>query len=135
MSPEEKDQLVALLLDAQHWCQGAEARNADGQAVAYSDADATAWDLTGAACHVFGWRRARELFVQIDRHLHSHGTAGADQSQSEITAMVALQTWNDDAQTTHVDLMSRLQSLPVRAGAGSGPSLPAGDKVPQGTER
>jgi hypothetical protein len=135
MSPEEKDQLVALLLNAQCWCQGAEAHDAGGQAVAYSDADATAWDLTGAACHLFGWRRARELFVQIDRHLHGHDTAGADQSDSEIAAMVALQTWNDNAQTTHVELITRLQSLPVRPVAGSGPCLPAGDKVPQGTER
>ncbi len=26
MSPDEKEQLVALFLDGQHWCQGAEAR-------------------------------------------------------------------------------------------------------------
>jgi hypothetical protein len=134
MSPEEKEQLVALLLDAQHWCQGAEARNAEGHDVAYSDADATAWDLTGAACHLFGWRRACELFVQIDRHLNDRGTAEADKSDSGITAMVALQTWNDDAKTTHPELVARLQSLPVRAVAEGGEFMPAGDTVPEGME-
>ena len=122
MSPDEKVQLVALLLDAQHWCQGAEARDADGHDVAYSDAGATAWDLTGATCRLFGWRRARELFVQIDRHLHERRLAGADQDHPEITAMVALQDWNDDTATTHAELLARLQSLPVR-----GTALPTGD--------
>ncbi len=132
MNPGEKTQLVALLLDTQRWCQGAEARAANGQAVAYSHADATAWDLTGAACHLFGWRRARALFVQIDRHLHGRGSAGSAASGSEITAMVALQTWNDDPQTTHGELLSRLQSLPVRALAENGAALPAGNPAAEG---
>lgn len=134
MSSQEKEQLLALLLDAQHWCQGAEARNAEGHDVAYSDADATAWDLTGAACHLFGWCRARELFVQIDRHVHDRRKAGANKSHAEITAMVALQTWNDDAQTTHSELLTRLQSLPVRGMPGSDPCVPAGDTAAEGTE-
>ncbi len=139
MSPEEKGQLVALLQDAQHWCQGAEARTAEGQPVPYTAAGAAAWDLTGAACHLFGLRRARELFVQIDRHLHERGTPDVDQGRSEIAAMVALQTWNDDAQTTHSDVLTRLQSLPVRAlpvraVAGDAPCLPSGDAVAEGTE-
>jgi hypothetical protein len=135
MRPEEKERLVALLLDAPHWCQGAEARAADGQAVTYSDADATAWDLTGAACHLFGSRRAGELFVQIDRHLHGGGIAGAADDGREIAAMVALQTWNDDVQTTHRELMSRLQSLPVRTVPGSAPGLPVEGMLPEGIER
>lgn len=135
MSPEEKEQLIALLLDAQRWCQGAEAHDAGGQAVVYSDADATAWDLTGAACHLFGLGRAREIFVQLDRHLHGRDPAGADKSQSEITAMVALQSWNDDARTTHSELLARLRSVPIDAVAGSGPSVPAGDAVAEGRDR
>ena len=135
MSPEEKEQLVTLLLDAQRWCQGAEARAADGEAVAFSDADATAWDLTGAACHLFGWFRAREIFVHIEDHLHGHGTTGAATSNSQITAMVALQTWNDDAQTTHSELITRLQSLPVSGVGDNGPITPAGDTVSEGAER
>jgi hypothetical protein len=115
MTPQEKEQLVALLADARHWCQGAEAHDSAGEAVTYSDPDATAWDVTGAACRLFDLSRARQLFVQIDRHLHGGGTAGASRVDSEITAMVALQAWNDDAQTTHGELLSRLQSLPVDA--------------------
>ena len=134
MSPEEKEQLVALLLDARHWCQGAEARNAEGLDVAYTDADASAWDLTGAACHLFGWPRARELFSQLSRYLHG-GDGSAKQGDSEIAGMVALQSWNDDAQTTHGELIARLQSLPVRAVPGNGAALPAGDTVAEGTER
>ena len=135
MSPQEKEQLLALLLDAQRWCQGAEARDPEGHEVVYSDADATAWDLTGAACHLFGWRRARELFVQIDRHLHDRCNAGVEKKHAEITAMVALQTWNDDAQMTHADLIARLQSLPVRTAGDPGVVWSAGDAVPEGVER
>jgi hypothetical protein len=134
MSPNEKEQLVALLLDAQHWCQGAEARNAEGHDVAYSDADATAWDVTGATCHLFGWPRACELFAQMGSDFHG-GDAGATRGDSGIAAMVALQNWNDDAGTTHADVIARLQSLPVHAAADSGPCIPAGDTVPEGTER
>ena len=114
MSPHEKEQLVALLQDARHWCQGAEARNADGRDVTYSAADAAAWDVTGAACRLFGLPRARALFVQIDRHFHNRAAGATHNGDSEITAMVALQTWNDAAQTTHAELLTRLQSLPVR---------------------
>ena len=134
MSPDEKAPLVALLVGAQNWCQ-AEARAANGQAVAYSDAKATAWDVTGTACHFFGARRAGQFFVQIDRDLHGSGGNGATESGSEIMAMVARQTWNDDAQTTHLELMSRLQSLPVCAAPGSGQGVPAEETLPEGIER
>jgi len=134
MSPEEKEQLVALLLDARHWCQGAEARNAEGHDVAYTDADASAWDLTGAACHLFGWPRARELFSQLSRYLHG-GDGGAKQGESEIAGMVALQSWNDDAETTHAELIAWLQSLPVDGVADDGAARPADDTVADGIER
>jgi hypothetical protein len=134
MSPDEKEQLVGLLQDARHWCQGAEARDAEGHDVVYSDADATAWDLTGAACRLFGWRRARELFVQIDRHLHG-GDANPTPTDSGIAAMVALQTWNDDVQTTHAELVARLQSLPVCGVRDSEPRQPMGDTVGERTQR
>jgi len=134
MSPDEKEQLVALLLDAQRWCQGAEARDAAGHDVAYSDADATAWDVTGAACHLFGVRRACELFVEIDCHLHDRARPGVNKSQAEIAAMVAVQTWNDDTATTHGELLAQLQTLPVGVVARSAPGLPAGDTVPEGIE-
>jgi hypothetical protein len=134
MNPDEKEQLVALLRDAQHWCQGAEARDAHGQEVVYSDADAAAWDLTGAVCRLFGWDRARALFVYIDQQLHGGDTDPAPED-SGIAAMVALQTWNDDVHTTHAELLARLESLPVCAMAGNAPCLLAGDGVGERTQQ
>lgn len=130
MDPQEKKQLIALLADARHWCQGAEAHDAAGQAVTYSDPDATAWDLTGAACHLFGWRRACELFLQIERHFQPRAGAGGAGREAEITAMVVLQSWNDDPRATHPELLALLERLPVsnRPGNGDGPSGP----VPNG---
>ncbi len=133
MSPQEKEQLVALLADVRHWCQGAEARDADGQAVTYSDADATAWDLTGAACHLFGSRRACELFVQIERHLHPRARAGRPGNDAQIAAMVGLQSWNDDPQTTHPELIAQLQRVPADTAAGNAALAPAKDGWPEGS--
>ena len=134
MHSDEKEQLVALLRDAQHWCQGAEARDAEGRELVYSDADATAWDLTGAVCRLFGWDRARELFVHIAQHLHG-GDADAPLKDSGIAAMVALQTWNDDDKTTHADLLARLESLPVCGVAGGESCATTGDMVGERTQR
>lgn len=113
MTLHEKNRLLALFLDTRCWCQRAEARSADGEAVTYSDPQAAAWDVTGAVCHLFGWRRARELFLQIDRRLHARArsdTAGAD---AVITAMIGLQRWNDDPQTSHSALLAVLERIPI----------------------
>jgi hypothetical protein len=138
MTSQEKDQLLALLLDVRHWCRSAEARSGDGQPVTYSDPEATAWDLTGAVCHLFGWRRACELFIQIDRRLHPRARA-ALAGDAAITAMVSLQSWNDDPQMSHPELLAVLERLPVsnRAGNGEEPSAAApdngSDKLPGGS--
>jgi hypothetical protein len=126
---------VALLLDAQRWCQGAAARDAGGQAVAYTDPTAAAWDITGAACRRFGLRRASALFVQIDCHLQGRNAAGAAEDHEKIAAMVALPAWNDDARTTHGELVARLQTLPVQGVAHGGPGRPAQERVPERDER
>jgi hypothetical protein len=123
MTSQEKDQLLALLLDARHWCQGAEARSADGEAVTYSDPQATAWDVTGAACQLFGWQRACELFIQIDRRLHPRAIGGLAGAGAAIAAMVGLQRWNDDPQRSHPELVAVLEGLPVsKRAAGDGSS-------------
>ena len=135
MTSQEKEQLLALLLDARHWCQAAEARSADGQPVTYSDSQATAWDLTGAACRLFGWRRACQLFVQFDRYIHPRARPGLAGRDAEITAMVGLQNWNDDPQTTHAGLLERLERLPVstRSGSGQGRFVAVSDRGPDGS--
>lgn len=120
MTSQEKEQLLALLLNAHCWCQAAEARSANGEAVTYSDPDAAAWDLTGAVCHLFGWRRACQLFVQLDRYIHPRARAGLAGRDAEIAAMVGLQNWNDDPQTTHAELLERLERVPVNLRPGDG---------------
>lgn len=105
-------------MDARRWCQSAEARRADGQAVTYCDPEAAAWDLTGAVCRLFGWRRACELFIQIDQRLHPPTGAGA--GGDPIAAMICLQSWNDDPQTSHPDLVAVLERLPVSNRPGDG---------------
>jgi len=139
MTSEEKHVLLALLSDPHHWCQSAEARRADGEAVNYSDPEASAWDLTGAACHRFGWRRACELFIQIERRLHPRARAGLAGADAAITAMIALQSWNDDPQTSHPELLAALAHVPVsnRPGNSEQPSATvlngAPDELTHGT--
>lgn len=133
MTAQEKDRLLALLQDSRHWCQSAEARRADGQPVTYSDPEAAAWDLTGAACHLFGWRRACELFVQIERRSHPGAGARLVGGDAAITAMIRLQSWNDDPQTAHPELLAALARLPVSSpagGVGEQPSAAVRNRAP-----
>lgn len=138
MTSQEEVQLLALLLDERHWCQSAEARRADRQPVAYSDPETIAWDLTGAVCHWFGWRRACELFIQIDRRPHARAGA-ARVGNAATTAMVSLQSWNDDPRMSHPELLAVLERLPVSNPADNGeePSAAASDnrsnKLPGGS--
>jgi hypothetical protein len=125
MMSEEKQELLALLSDPHHWYQSAEARGADGQAVNHSDPEATAWDLTGAVCPLIGWRRACELFVQIERRLHPPHPAGLDGGDAAISAMIGLQSWNDDPQTSHPQLLTAMARVPVSHRPGNGKQLSA----------
>ncbi len=119
MTVEEKQRLVGLLADPQRWCQGAEARDRVGEAVAYSDPEAAAWDLTGALCHLFGWRRACELFPQIQRHIAPPLPHRAPRLGPGIDALVALQDYNDGENMTHAEMLACLENMPVWRGAGA----------------
>lgn len=112
--PDEKEQLLALLEHEGTWCCDAEAHDANGDAVTYDDAAAVAWDITGALCRLFGWQRARVLFGQLDRHIHGKRMAsGWPARDTELDAMVALQDFNDRADTTFEMLRERLETMPV----------------------
>ncbi len=112
MLPEEKTKLLALLDKPAHWCQEAEARDASGEAVRYSDPSAEAWDITGAVCLLFGWARASELFLQLDKHIL--GPRGAFKPRNaEMVSMAALQDYNDSSGTTYQMLVEQLKSMPV----------------------
>ncbi|MCG8407765.1 MAG: hypothetical protein MI923_21405 [Phycisphaerales bacterium] len=114
MTPDEKTQLLALLEHQDKWCREAEARDADGHAVRFDDDTAVAWDLTGALCRLFGWRRACELFSQMERHIvGKRRTLTWSMSDIDIDAMKSLLDFNDRADTTFDVLRERIEAMPV----------------------
>ena len=118
MMPEEKEQLLALFDDDHKWCRDAEAHDANGDAVRYDEASAVAWDITGALCRLFGWRRACQLFTQLDRHINGAGAvARRPVRHAEIASMVALQAFNDRLETTFEMICGQLETMPVWHGA------------------
>lgn len=119
MTVNERQRLVALLADPLHWCQGAEARDEAGEAVPYSDPQATAWDVTGALCRLFGWQRACELFPQVRRHLTPAVSREPARLGVGIDALVALQDYNDVEGRTHAELLAELTCMPVWRAAGA----------------
>ncbi|MFQ5589917.1 MAG: hypothetical protein ACE5HE_02025 [Phycisphaerae bacterium] len=115
MVSEEKELLLALFDDERRWCQEAEAHDAKGDSVRYDAASAVAWDITGALCRLFGWRRACVLFGQLDRHIHGKRVRARwpGHDIDDMQAMAALQDFNDQADTTFQILRERIASMPV----------------------
>jgi len=113
MIQDEKDKLIALFADETRWCRGVDAADQHGRAVHYNDENAVSWDIVGGLCHLFGWRRASELFSSISRHLTGKHLAAAPLENQRITAMSALLDFNDDDHTTYGLMMTRLRELPV----------------------
>ncbi len=113
MIPEEKDKLLALFDSEQRWCQDVEASDSHGDPVKFHDPEAVAWDLTGALCRLFGWQRARVLFRQLDRHLCGKKQLKRFNRDPAVDAMVALQEYNDRADTTFEILFLQLCNMPT----------------------
>jgi len=116
MMPREQEQLLALLAPEQHWCRDAEARDELGNPVSFDDTSATAWDLTGALCALFGWKRACELFRQLDRHIFGRKRFHSYHQDCEMNALAALQIYNDDRATTYEMVVAKLRTMPVWRG-------------------
>lgn len=116
MMPDEREKLLALFHGSHRWCQGVEARDPQGDPVRYDDADAVAWDITGAMCHLFGWRRACALFQQLDRHISGRKRSGWSGSNPEIASLIALQDYNDQDETTYDLIVTQLRTMPVWQG-------------------
>ncbi len=134
MTQDEKDSLVSMLSVPARWCREAEARDRSGDAVHFDDPAAVAWDLTGAVCYLFGWERARELFVQLERHV-AGGKRGTQVPHSSISSMVALQEFNDATETTHDLLLERIRNVPVWfRGSLNGLSAPGTSQASKGDE-
>lgn len=114
MMPDEKAQLLALFVDQGKWCRDAEARDADGHAVRFEDDTAVAWDITGALCRLFGWKRACVLFGQLDRHINGRRVAvGRLAGDAEMRAMGALQDFNDRFDMTFDVMRERIETMPT----------------------
>ncbi len=118
MIQDEKDKLIALFDDKRRWCRGQDAADADGHVVHYDDEQAVSWDLVGGLCHLFGWKRACTLFEPVSRHLSGRRPLKWSIKNLQIAAMTSLLNFNDDADTTHELVMSRLRDLPVWHGRG-----------------
>jgi len=114
MMPDEKTQLLSLFDHRGAWCRAAEAQDANRNPVHYDDQSAVAWDITGALCRLFGWKRACVLFKQLERHF-----VGKPQDFSwpprdtDIDAMKALQDFNDRSDTTFDLIREQLEAMPV----------------------
>lgn len=113
MIQDEKDKLIALFEEQARWCQGVDATDGGGQAVHYDDEMAVSWDLVGGLCHLFGWKRACQLFEPISRHLSGRRHLPTPTQNQEIAAMSALFDYNDHQDTTHESVMNGLRELPV----------------------
>jgi hypothetical protein len=114
MLEDEKVKLLELLHAERRWCKEAEARDRRGRAVRYDDTTAVAWDLTGAVCLLFGWRRAGELFRQLDRHITGQKRKHRLLRDPTIASMAALQDFNDLRHTTYDEVMTLLRTMSVR---------------------
>ena len=126
MTQDEKDKLLDLFSARGRWCQDAEARDASGSPVHYSDEAAVAWDITGGMCRLFGWERACELFIHAADSTGQAGDAGP--RDRAMVAMGALQDFNDPAYAAvaaDVDL-SDIESLYIGFGNRRNP-IPGGE--------
>ncbi|MCO6435505.1 MAG: hypothetical protein J5J06_00265 [Phycisphaerae bacterium] len=114
MMHDEKEQLLTLFASPGAWCRNAEAVDVNGEHVAYDNAMAVAWDLSGAMCHLFGWQRAFVLFDQCDRHIHGkRETYGWPVPDEELRAMISLQEFNDRDDTTLEVIRGQIESMPI----------------------
>lgn len=115
MTQNEREQLLNLFVDKQRWSQGSEARTESGDPVSFDDDSASAWDLVGGLCKLFGWKRANQLFDQLHRHIIGQ-TFDSPNQASDSSAMSALIDYNDASDTTYEKMMATLRDIPAWGG-------------------
>jgi len=126
MMSNEKTQLLSLFSEESRWCKGSEAVDRHGNPVCLSDDAAVAWDIVGGVCHLFGWQRARKLFVQLQRHIFGRQKPHYNRDQ-EMAAMAALLDFNDASETSYEQVVATFERLPVWQGR---PSVVGADTSP-----
>ncbi len=112
MMQYEKDKLLALFEDENRWCQRFEARDGKGKPVRYNDKAATAWDVVGGMCFLFGWKRACKLFAQAGRQITGVKRVAGFRDH-EMAAMASLLDFNDRYDTTYDLVMAKLRDMRV----------------------
>ena len=116
MRADEKNKLLTLFDSDERWCQNAEARDASGSPVKFHDPLATAWDITGAMCYLFGWKRACTLFAQFERRICRRRRLRGVCGGAAVESMVTLQAYNDRPETEFEVILTLLETMPVRTG-------------------
>ena len=116
MLSKEKHKLLDFFHCGDRWCQDAEARDASGNPVKFHDPLATAWDITGALCCLFGWKRASTLFGQLERHIQNRKRVFGFNQDAAIESMVTLQAYNDRPDIAFQNILVLLQTMPVWPG-------------------
>jgi len=86
----------------QGWCQGADARDEDGDAVPGWDPEATSWSVLGAllGSQGPGARAAQQIPVQA--------LASAAAAVGRAAEAYSLKTWNDAENRTHADVLAAI---------------------------
>lgn len=111
MMPHEKDRILELFADESRWCRTSEANDAQGQPVQFDSPTAVAWDVAGALCQLFGWKRACVLFEQIEHHVTGHKRRFQYDHDPVLEAMIALQNFNDKEGQTFEAVLAKLRTM------------------------
>lgn len=90
-----------LLSTPEKWCQGAFARDANGQAVWWSEPSAVCWSLTGAIWKCYGYseldRFCRRVEVLLRYRGHTEGRA----------------KWHESPGRTHAEVLKLAKELDI----------------------
>jgi hypothetical protein len=98
----------AAVLVRRGWCQGADARAADGTAVEPWEPDAEAWSLLGALVAVLERRAAQSGEVPLDE------LAASLYALADVIETDSLAAWNDDASLSQRDVLTTLAEAEAR---------------------
>lgn len=95
----------ARALVEQGWCQGAEARDANGRAIDVGAADAASWSLLGAL----------QATAVADSSTDLQGIGDAVAALAELILDPSLANWNDSEARTKLEVLSALKGAEVLA--------------------
>jgi hypothetical protein len=95
----------AGVLVEQGWCQGTEARDANGHAIAVDASGAESWSLLGAL----------QAAAFADPSMELHTISGAVAALAELIVDPSLANWNDSQGRTKLDVLNVLKGAELLA--------------------